>query len=162
MWCQSVKHTHTHTHTHVTCTNTFGSRHVTNSAVNTGDAACAAEQYKRLRYALLSLRYRFQPLAVESAGPTVPQDPAGPGKMDHAETGEPQETCWLRQRVSLAAVRDNAAAITKHPQTLAPDAPYTHTHTHTQTHTRLYLPCPSRLNVIAACGTAGAGCHHPQ
>ena len=121
----------------VKCTNTFGNTHVTNCAVNLGAAAQAAEQHKQQGYAPLSMRYRFEALAVETTGVLGPAFRMILQELERritALTGERQETCWLRQKVSLTVVRGNAAAITSHPQKLVPDVPYTHTHTHTHRH----------------------------
>ena len=97
-----------------TCTNTFGATHVTDCAVTPGHAARAAEQRKRTRYAALAQRYRFEPLAVETTGvlgPAITKLLTELGHRISAQSGEKRETCWLRQRVSLAIVRGNAAAI---------------------------------------------------
>lgn len=98
-----------------TCSNTFSSTHVTACAVTPGAAARAAEQRKQARYAALVQRYRFEPLAVETTGvlgPAISKFLAELGRRITAQTGEKRETCWLRQRISLAIVRGNAAAIT--------------------------------------------------
>ena len=119
----------------VTCTNTFGIMHVTNCAVKRGAAAQAAEQRKQLRYAALLTRYHFEPLAVETTGmlgPTFRKILQELGRRITAETGDTRETCWQQQRISLAVVRGNAAAITNHPQALDPDARHRHTDTHTK------------------------------
>ena len=97
-----------------TCTNTFSSTHVTHCAVNPGAAACAAEHRKRRRYEALAERYRFEPLAVETSGvlgPAITKLTGELGRRISEQTGEKRETCWLRQRVSLAIVRGNAAAV---------------------------------------------------
>lgn len=98
-----------------TSTNTFGSTHVTECAVNPGAAARAAELRKRTRYAALAQRYRFEPLAVETTGVMGPAFLGLVQELGRRITelsGEPRETCWLRQRISMAVVRGNAAAIT--------------------------------------------------
>ncbi|KAG0713662.1 hypothetical protein GWK47_015705 [Chionoecetes opilio] len=91
-----------------TCTNTFGATHVTDCAISPGAAARAAEQRKRARYAALAQRYRFEPLAVETTGllgPAISKLLAELGRRITAQTGEKRETCWIRQRISLAIVR---------------------------------------------------------
>ena len=97
-----------------TCVNTFCSTHIIDCASSAGAAASAAEEQKRQRYAALALRYDFAPLAVETSGVLGPafrnllQDI---GRRVSQRSGEPRETAWLRQRVSLAVARGNAAAI---------------------------------------------------
>ena len=98
-----------------TCTNTYNSSHVTDCAVAPGAAARAAEQRKRTRYAALTQRYRFEPLAVETSGvlgPSIASFLTEVGRRITSQTGEKRETCWLRQRVSLAIIRGNTAAVT--------------------------------------------------
>ena len=97
-----------------TCVNTFSSSSLVSCATSVGAAALAAEDRKRQRYAALAQRYEFMPLAVETSGVLGPafsdllQDL---GKRVSQRSGEPRETAWLRQRVSLAVVRGIAAAI---------------------------------------------------
>ena len=97
-----------------TCVNTFCSSSLVSCATSVGAAALAAEERKRQRYAALARRYEFMPLAVETTGVLGPafrdllQDL---GKRVSQRSGEPRETAWLLQRVSLAVVRGNAAAI---------------------------------------------------
>lgn len=97
-----------------TCVNTFSTTYIINCATTAGAAALAAEERKRQRYAALAQRYDFMPLAVETTGVLGPafsdllQDI---GKRVSQRSGEPRETAWLRQRVSLAVARGNAAAI---------------------------------------------------
>ena len=101
----------------VTCSNNFGTTHVMNCAVKPVAVAQAAEQRKRHRYAVFSTRYRFEPLAVEMTGvlgPVFRKILQELGRRITAETEDTREICWLRQRVSLAVVRGNAAAITSH------------------------------------------------
>ena len=100
-----------------TCYNTYSSTHVLDCAFNAGSAARAAEHHKRERYADIAQRYRFEPLAVETSGvlgPAITKFTSDLGKRMTAQTGEKRETSWLRQRLSIAIVRGNAAAITAH------------------------------------------------
>ena len=97
-----------------TCVNTYASTHLLDCASTAGAAARAAEDRKRQRYAALALRYDFTPLAVETSGVMGPafsdllQDI---GRRVSRRSGEPRETAWLRQRVSLAVMHGNAGAI---------------------------------------------------
>ena len=97
-----------------TCVNTFADTHLLDCASAAGAAARAAEERKRQHYAELAQRYDFTPLAVETSGVLGPsfncliQDIGG---RISRRSGESREMAWLRQRVSLAVVRGNAAAI---------------------------------------------------
>ena len=79
-----------------------------------GAAAAAAEERKRLKYAGLSDRYRFEPVAVETTGvvgPSTSRFLKEVGRRIYAVTGESRETAWLMQRVSIAVARGNAASM---------------------------------------------------
>ena len=97
-----------------TCTDTFGESVVIASAVEPGAAARAAETRKIKRYTSLSTQYIFAPLAVETTGVI---GAAGTrlikelGRRISSTTGERRETAWLWQRLSMAIIRGNAAAI---------------------------------------------------
>ncbi len=96
-----------------TSVNTFSGTNIIGCASAAGAAARGAEDRKRRRYADLAHRYDFAPLAVETSGvlgsafSDLLQDI---GSRVSQRSGEPRETAWLRQRVSLAVVRGNAAA----------------------------------------------------
>ena len=97
-----------------TCVNTFATTHIIDCASSAGAAARAAEDRKRQRYAALALRYDFAPLAVETSGalgPAFSDLLQEIGKRIRQRSGEARETAWLRQRVSMAVARGNAAAI---------------------------------------------------
>jgi hypothetical protein len=97
-----------------TCSDTFASSALIESATTPGAAARAAEDRKRRRYAELAQRYNFVPLAVETSGvlgPACASFLQDLGRRISASSGEPRETAWLRQRISLAIVRGNALAI---------------------------------------------------
>ena len=62
----------------------------------------------------LSQSYDFAPLAIETTGvlgPAFETLIAELGRRISERTGERRETQWLRQRVALAVVRGNAAAV---------------------------------------------------
>ena len=97
-----------------TCTDTFAVTHVNGSAVLAGSAAGAAEVTKRRKYASLAARYRFEPVAVETAG--TYGSSTGPfiaelGRRITEVTGDQRETYWLEQRIGLAVQRGNALSI---------------------------------------------------
>ena len=84
------------------------------SALGPGAAARQAEERKRQRYADLSQRYIFEPVALETSGVYGPAAAAfvqDLGRRISARTGERRETAWLRQRLSIAIVRGNAASV---------------------------------------------------
>lgn len=97
-----------------TCADTFAETVVIESALEPGAAARLAEARKQKRYASLTDRYSFVPVAVETTGvlgpaaATLVQDL---GRRISARTGERRETAWLRQRLSMAVVRGNAASV---------------------------------------------------
>ena len=97
-----------------TCVSTYSGSHLLDCAISAGAAARAAEDRKRQRYAALRQRYDFVPLAIETTGVLGPafsdllQDI---GRRISQRSGEKRETAWLRQRISLAVIRGNAAAL---------------------------------------------------
>ena len=97
-----------------TCVDTFAESHVVKCAVDPGAAAAVAENLKRMRYASLADRYIFTPVAVETtgvvgeAGSKLLRDIGG---RISAATKDPREVSWLLQRVSIAIIRGNSAAI---------------------------------------------------
>ena len=76
--------------------------------------ARGAEESKRRKYAVLGERYRFEPLAVETAGvfgATTAYVLSEIGRRITGVTGEARETLWLKQRIGLAVQRGNAFSI---------------------------------------------------
>ena len=58
--------------------------------------------------------YRLEPLAIETTGvlgPSSQKFVTELGGRIRERTGEPRETQWLFQRISLAVARGNAAAV---------------------------------------------------
>ena len=97
-----------------TCTDTFADSAVAGSALRPGTAARAAETRKVQRYSSLTSQYLFVPLAVETSGvigPAAIKFVKELGRMITCVTGDQRETAWLWQRLSMAIVRGNAAAI---------------------------------------------------
>ena len=97
-----------------TCVDTFAESAVVNSSLEPGSAAMAAEDRKRQRYAAIAQRYIFIPVAVETTGVLGPAAAAfltDLGRRITDVTGDRREVAWLRQRVSIAVIRGNAAAI---------------------------------------------------
>ena len=97
-----------------TCTDTFAMSHLNSSAVSVGSAAGAAEESKRRKYASLAARFRFEPVAVETAGTfggSTGSFIAEIGRRISEITGDRRETYWLEQRIGLAVQRGNALSI---------------------------------------------------
>ncbi|XP_043203123.1 uncharacterized protein LOC122371098 [Amphibalanus amphitrite] len=97
-----------------TCVDTFADHIAVESALKPGAAARQAEERKRQRYADLARRYSFIPVALETTGVYGPAAAAfvqDLGRRLATCTGERRETEWLRQRLSVAIARGNAASV---------------------------------------------------
>ncbi|KAF0300891.1 Ubiquitin carboxyl-terminal hydrolase 38 [Amphibalanus amphitrite] len=97
-----------------TCVDTFADHIAVESALKPGAAARQAEERKRQRYADLARRYSFVPVALETTGVYGPAAAAfvqDLGRRLATCTGERRETEWLRQRLSVAIARGNAASV---------------------------------------------------
>ena len=73
-----------------------------------------AEDRKRKRYTSLESHYRFEPLAIETMGTygsSTTKLVAEIGRKITGATGDPRETHWLHQRISIAVARGNAASV---------------------------------------------------
>ena len=101
-------------HGSATCVDTFAASDVVKCALEPGAAAAAAESRKRERYAGLSDRYIFSPVAVETTG-VLGKEAAkllrDIGSRISAITKDARELPWLLQRISIAVIRGNSAAI---------------------------------------------------
>jgi hypothetical protein len=99
-----------------TCPDTLAPSHLNRSATASGSAAVMAEVKKRTKYGELanSGNYDFVPVAVEtlgSWGPAAEQITAEIGGRIARLTGDLRSTAFLRQRISVAIQKGNAAAI---------------------------------------------------
>ena len=97
-----------------TCVDTYASTHLNNAALVPGEAAKLAEERKRLKYAALAVRYRFEPISLETTGfydGTTGTLLSEIGRRTTEVTGDPRETVWLEQRIGLAVQRGNAFSI---------------------------------------------------
>ena len=97
-----------------TCVDTFCASSTVASAVDPGSAALNRENHKRSKYQSLTDRYIFQPVAVETMGVLGASTLTflrQLGRRITAQTGEKRESTWLFERISLAVVRGNAAAV---------------------------------------------------
>ena len=101
----------------VTCTDTFSTNVISTSATEPGHAARLAEDRKISKYSGLTTRYIFTPIAVETSGVIGPRTLTFLRELGQAITrrsGDPRETLWLFQRVSLAIVRGNFICLAAH------------------------------------------------
>ena len=78
------------------------------------DLARSAEENKVKKYAALSDRYLFVPVAIETSGVLGPLSLGFLEDIGHRaarQRHEPRECEWFFQRISLAVVRGNAHAV---------------------------------------------------
>ena len=97
-----------------TCGDTFAPSIIHESATKAGSAANKAEERKRQHYQNLETRYRFEPLAFETTGvygKSTAKLVSEIGRKITGATGDKRETHWLRQRISVAIARGNAASV---------------------------------------------------
>ena len=93
---------------------TFCSSAVFDTAIDPGAAACRAQDRKREKYASLTGRYIFEPVALETTGvlgASTSLFVRSLGRRISAQTGDKRETRWLIERLSLAVARGNAASV---------------------------------------------------
>ena len=98
-----------------TCVDTISASSITASAAQAGPAASAAERRKRRRYADISRRYLFQPVAIETTGVIGPESLSflkELGQRIVQMTGDRRDSERLMQRLSVAVIRGNATAVT--------------------------------------------------
>ena len=97
-----------------TCVDTYSAGSVISSAISAGSAADDAEARKRTRYAGITDRYLFEPVAIETSGAVGSTTRAFLqylGSRISAQTGDRRETSWLSERLSIAVARGNSASI---------------------------------------------------
>ena len=96
------------------CTDAYADTNIYSSAVSVGHAARKAEERRRRKYGVLGVRFRFELVAVETAGVYGESTAAlisEIGRRITEVTGESRETRWLEQRLGLAVQRGNALSI---------------------------------------------------
>ena len=97
-----------------TCVNTYAESYIPSTAASAGAAARDAEQRKRRKYADLTGRFLFEPVAFETAGACGPSTKSFIKQLGArliSATGDYRETAWLWQRLSIAIMRGNAASV---------------------------------------------------
>ena len=98
----------------VTCVSTLAASHLQRSVVEAGAAASQAEENKVDKYSDLSTTHIFIPLGFETMGqwgPSTVNFVKELGKLLEESSGETRSTVFLRQRLSIAIQRGNAAAV---------------------------------------------------
>jgi hypothetical protein len=98
----------------VTVADTTAASYLPSTSVSAGSAAESAATRKQAKYAELSQRYEFVPIAVESHGSfssTAIAFLAELGRRLSAATCDPRETAHLFQRLSVALQRFNAVCV---------------------------------------------------
>ena len=97
-----------------TCPDTLAASHLNRAVTGPGEVANEAECRKTEKYAELRSRYQFIPIAIETLGPVGVEATAvfqELGRKISAITKEPRTMSFLRQRLSVAVQRGNAACI---------------------------------------------------
>ena len=97
----------------VTSPDTLAPSHLPSSATQAGAAAARAEAAKSLKYSALATTHIFVPLAFETLGAWGVEAVAFVAELGRrmtAVTGDPRETAFFRQRLSVAIQRGNAIA----------------------------------------------------
>jgi hypothetical protein len=94
-----------------TTPDTLAQSHVPSTSVLAGAAASQASALKVQKYSALLASYHVIPIAIETLGPFNDEGTKfihDLGKKIAAVTGDPRETLFLKQRLSLAVQRGNA------------------------------------------------------
>ena len=97
-----------------TTPDTLAPSHVQRSAAQAGSAALSAEEAKISKYAALAVVHEFVPVAIETLGTwgSAGLDFINElGRRISVVSGEPRATQFLKQRLSLAVQRGNAASV---------------------------------------------------
>ena len=97
-----------------TCPDTLAPSHIPISSATAGAAAEAAERNKLAKYAIFTQQYEVIPIAIEtlgSSGCSATSFIEALGRRIMQATGDPRSTMFLRQRISIAIQRGNAASI---------------------------------------------------
>ena len=97
-----------------TCCDTYAASYRGLATSEAGCVAASSEEKKAKKYARLGPAYVFQPVAIETSGAVGPRSKSflrELGRRLHKETGEPNSSSYLLQRLSVAVQRGNAVAI---------------------------------------------------
>ena len=97
-----------------TVVDTLAVSHLPGTSVIAGSAAEAASAAKRRKYEGLTSTHIFVPVAFETLGPVCSEGAsliASIGSRLTSKSGDPRETQFLFQRLSIAIQRGNAASV---------------------------------------------------
>ena len=106
-----------------TCPDTLAASHIQDTSAQACAAAISAEQYNATKYAAFSPSYEVVPVAIETLGawgPSAWEFVCSLGRRLVAATGDSRAGAFLRQRLSIAVQRGNAAAVRGTQTHLAP------------------------------------------
>ena len=95
---------------------TFAATYVAATSIKAGEAAARLAANKREKYVELTHSHLFCPIAVETMGPVEEEGRDLLSAIGHQIckiTGDPRETSFLFQRLSVIIQRGNAAAAFK-------------------------------------------------
>ena len=95
----------------VTIADTLAASHLPTTSISSSGAADAAAEMKEQKYEALKTSYKFIPVACETMGPINAKALdfiSDLGKRITAVTGDPRETTFLFQRISIAIQRFNS------------------------------------------------------
>ena len=93
---------------------TLAQSYIHRTSIEAGAAAATSETKKITKYSLLSDRHEFVPVAIETLGTWGERGLVfinELGKRIAEVSGDNRSTAFLKQRMSLAVQRDNAAAV---------------------------------------------------
>ena len=97
----------------VTVADTFAATYVSATSVKAGEAAARLAANKRDKYEEITHNHLFCPIAVETMGPVGDEGKdylSAIGHLITKITGDPRETSFFFQRLSVIIQRGNAAA----------------------------------------------------
>ena len=98
----------------VTCPDTLAASHRALTSVTTGAAAERAALLKHTKYAAIKATHEFVPVAIETLGPINEEGThflREIGERIKSVSGDPRESAFLFQRVSVTVQRANAIAL---------------------------------------------------
>jgi hypothetical protein len=97
-----------------TAPDTLAESHLASTSLAAGAAAESASRLKHLKYEEIKRSHDFVPIAVESLGPINAEGQQfidNLGRRTTAVTGDPRETTFLYQRISIIGQRCNAISV---------------------------------------------------
>ena len=98
----------------VTGPDTLAASHLQGTSTEAGSAAESADRLKRIKYADITRTHKFVVVAIETLGPINKDGQAlisNLGRRLSAVSGDPRETSFIFQRLSIISQRCNAASI---------------------------------------------------